>query len=99
MTQIDADTQIELEAETFRTLVKHLRDNPEIQNVDLMNLADFCRNCLSKWYKAADEDKGIELDYELAREFVYGMPYSEWKAKHQKEMTPEQKLRYENKKS
>ncbi|MFL2655079.1 MAG: DUF1244 domain-containing protein [Alphaproteobacteria bacterium] len=99
MTQIDADTQIELEAETFRTLVKHLRDNPEIQNVDLMNLADFCRNCLSKWYKAAAEDKGIELDYELAREFVYGMPYSEWKAKHQKEMTPEQKLRYENKKS
>ena len=96
MTQIDADTQIELEAETFRTLVKHLRDNPEIQNVDLMNLADFCRNCLSKWYKAAAEDKGIELDYELAREFVYGMPYSEWKAKHQKEMTPEQKLRYEN---
>ena len=99
MTQIDADTQIELEAETFRTLVKHLRDNPEIQNVDLMNLADFCRNCLSKWYKAAAEDKGIELDYELAREFLYGMPYSEWKAKHQKEMTPEQKLRYENKKS
>ena len=99
MTQIDADTQIELEAETFRTLVKHLRDNPEIQNVDLMNLADFCRNCLSKWYKAAAEDKGIELDYELAREFVYGTPYSEWKAKHQKEMTPEQKLRYENKKS
>ena len=99
MTQIDAETQIELEAETFRTLVKHLRDNPEIQNVDLMNLADFCRNCLSKWYKAAAEDKGIELDYELAREFVYGMPYSEWKAKHQKEMTPEQKLRYENKKS
>ncbi len=99
MNQIDADTQIELEAETFRTLVKHLRDNPEIQNVDLMNLADFCRNCLSKWYKAAAEDKGIELDYELAREFVYGMPYSEWKAKHQKEMTPEQKLRYENKKS
>ena len=97
MTQIDADTQIELEAETFRTLVKHLRDNPEIQNVDLMNLADFCRNCLSKWYKAAAEDKGIELDYELAREFVYGMPYSEWKAKHQKEATKEQLEDFNNK--
>ena len=99
MTQIDADTQMELEAKTFRTLVQHLKDNPEVQNIDLMNLADFCRNCLSKWYKAAADDKGIELDYELAREVVYGMPYSEWKAKYQKEMTPEQKLRYETKKS
>jgi hypothetical protein len=99
MTQIDADTQIQLEAETYRTLVKHLRDNPEVQNIDLMNLADFCRNCLSKWYKAAADDKGIELDYEVARELVYGMPYSEWKAKYQKEMTSEQKLRYETKKS
>ena len=99
MTQIDADTQIQLEAETYRTLVKHLRDNPEVQNIDLMNLADFCRNCLSKWYKAAADDKGIELDYEVARELVYGMPYSEWKAKYQKGMTPEQKLRYETKKA
>ena len=99
MTQIDTDTQIELEAKTFRTLVENLKDNPEVQNIDLMNLADFCRNCLSKWYKAAADDKGIELDYELAREVVYGMPYSEWKAKYQKEMTAEQKLRYETKKS
>jgi hypothetical protein len=61
-----------------------------VQNIDLMNLADFCRNCLSKWYVAAAEDKGMALDYEQAREAVYGMPYSEWKEKYQKEATPEQ---------
>ena len=95
MTEIDANTRTELEAAAFRTLVQHLRDKPEVQNIDLMNLADFCRNCLSKWYKAAAEDKGLELDYEAARESVYGMPYAEWKAKHQPEMTPEQKAAFD----
>ena len=97
MSEIDANTQTELEAAAFRTLVQHLRDHPEVQNIDLMNLADFCRNCLSKWYKAAAEEKGIELDYEAARELVYGMPYSEWKAKYQKEATSEQKAAFEAK--
>ena len=98
MTEIDANTRTELEAAAFRTLVRHLRNKPEVQNIDLMNLADFCRNCLSKWYKAAAEDKGVELDYEAAREIVYGMPYSEWKAKHQAEATPEQKAAFDAKK-
>jgi hypothetical protein len=87
---MDDATRTELEAAAFRTLVQHLRDKPEVQNIDLMNLADFCRNCLSKWYKAAADEKGLELEYEAAREIVYGMPYAEYKAKHQKEATPEQ---------
>jgi uncharacterized protein len=94
---MDQQTQTELEAAAFRTLVQHLRDNPEVQNIDLMNLADFCRNCLSKWYKAAAEEKGLELDYEVARELVYGMPYAEYKAKHQTEATPEQLARMKEK--
>lgn len=90
MADLDTQTQTELEAAAFRTLVQHLRDHPEVQNIDLMNLADFCRNCLSKWYKAAADEKGIDLDYSVARELVYGMPYGEWKDKHQTEATPEQ---------
>ena len=90
MTQIDADTQIQLEAETYRTLVKHLRDNPEVQNIDLMNLANFCRNCLSKWYSAEAKGRGHDIDYESAREIVYGIPYPEWKNKYQQEATAEQ---------
>ena len=90
MADLDKATQTELEAAAFRTLVQHLRDHPDVQNIDLMNLAYFCRNCLSKWYRAAAEEKGIELDYEDAREIVYGMPYSEWKSKYQSEATPEQ---------
>ncbi|MEX2327157.1 MAG: DUF1244 domain-containing protein [Pseudomonadales bacterium] len=81
---MDDQTRIELEAAAFRRLVQHLDDNKDVQNIDLMNLAGFCRNCLSKWYKAAAEDKGIELDYEEAREIIYGMPYTEWKTKYQK---------------
>ena len=99
MTEIDANTRTELEAAAFRTLVQHLRDKPDVQNIDLMILADFCRNCLSKWYRAAADAKGLELDYEAAREIVYGMPYSEWKAKHQGEMTPEQKAAFDAKHS
>ena len=68
---MDDTTRTELEAAAFRTLVQHLRDKPDVQNIDLMNLADFCRNCLSKWYKAAAEERGMELDYEAAREIVY----------------------------
>jgi hypothetical protein len=98
MADLDQATQTELEAAAFRTLVKHLRDNPEVQNIDLMNLADFCRNCLSKWYRAAAEEMGVELDYEDARELVYGMPYSEWKSKYQTEATPEQLANMQEKK-
>ena len=90
MTNIDDKTRTELEAAAFRTLVTHLRERADVQNIDLMNLSGFCRNCLSKWYVAAAEDNGLEIGYEDAREIVYGMPYSEWKNKHQKEATPEQ---------
>ncbi len=79
-----------LEAAVFRRLLAHLDERKDAQNIDLMNLAGFCRNCLSKWYKAAAEEKGLEVEYEDARELVYGMPYSEWKEKHQQKATPEQ---------
>ena len=91
---MDDKTRTELEAAAFRTLTQHLRDHPDVQNIDLMNLAGFCRNCLSKWMKAAADEKGVALDYEGAREIVYGMPYAEYKAKHQKEATPEQKAAF-----
>ena len=87
---MDKATQTELEAAAFRRLVKHLDERKDVQNIDLMNLAGFCRNCLSKWYKAAAEEKGLEMDYEAAREVIYGEPYSEWKSKYQKEATQEQ---------
>ena len=74
----------ELEAATFRRLVQHLDENKDVQNIDLMNLASFCRNCLSKWYVASAEDKGIHVDYEAARTMIYGMPYEEWKKQYQK---------------
>jgi uncharacterized protein len=83
--EIDAATRTELEAAAFRTLVAHLRERTDVQNIDLMNLAGFCRNCLAKWYRAAAEENGLALDYEGAREIVYGMPYAEWKERHQKE--------------
>jgi hypothetical protein len=92
--RLDRATQTELEAAAFRALVEHLRAHPEVQNIDLMNLAGFCRNCLSKWYRAAAEERGLELSYEDARAIVYGMPYAEWKAKHQSEATPEQKAKF-----
>lgn len=88
---MDDKTRIELEAAAFRTLVAHLRQRTDVQNIDLMNLAGFCRNCLSKWYRAAAEEKGQTMSYEDAREIVYGMPYDEWKTKHQKEASAEQK--------
>ncbi len=82
-TNLDEQTRTELEAAAFRQLVSHLREHTAVQNLDLMNLAGFCRNCLSKWYLAAAEERGIEMDYEQAREIVYGMPYAEWKARYQ----------------
>ena len=87
---IDPNTMEAMEAAAFRRLLDHLRSHPEAQNIDLMILADFCRNCLSKWMMAAAEERGVELDYDQAREHVYGMPYSEWKANHQPPATPEQ---------
>ena len=77
-------TRTELEAAAFRRLVEHLRAHNEVQNIDLMNLAGFCRNCLSKWYRAAAEERGVALSEDEAREIIYGMPYREWKARSQK---------------
>ena len=94
MARIDEQTQIELEAAAFRRLVQHFRDRPDVQNIDLMNLAGFCRNCLSKWYQAAAETKGIEMSYDEAREIVYGMPYETWKAQNQTEATAEQQAAF-----
>ncbi len=83
-------TRTEIEAAAFRRLVQHLRERTGVQNIDLMNLAGFCRNCLAKWYRAAGEERGQAMTYEEAREIVYGMPYETWKARHQKEASPEQ---------
>ena len=91
---MDKQMQTELEAAVFRTLVQHLRAHTDVQNIDLMNLAGFCRNCLSKWYKAAADDRGIAMDDELAREIIYGMPYAVWKKKYNKEATQEQQAAY-----
>jgi uncharacterized protein len=82
--ELDPTTRTELEAAAFRRLVEHLREHPEVQNIELMNLAGFCRNCLSKWYRAAAKERGVELSDPAAREIIYGMPYEAWKAKHQK---------------
>lgn len=76
-------TRVEIEAAAFRHLVEHLRQRNDVQNIDLMNLAGFCRNCLAKWYSSAADEHGIEIDYESAREIIYGMPYSEWKSRYQ----------------
>ena len=92
---MDDQTRTQLEAAAFRRLVAHLRERAEVQNIDLMNLAGFCRNCLSKWYLAEAEQRGIEMDYDAAREIVYGMPYAEWKQKHQTEASPEQMRQFE----
>ncbi len=87
---MDEKTQIELEAAAFRHLVGFLQEKTEVQNIDLMNLAGFCRNCLSKWYVEAAEERDIKLEYEDAREIIYGMPYSDWKNKYQKEASQAQ---------
>jgi len=92
---MDAQTKLELEAAVFRRLVDHLKGRTDVQNIDMMNLAGFCRNCLSNWYQDAAGEKGISLDKAEAREIVYGMPYDEWKAKYQTEATAEQKADFE----
>ena len=81
---MDEATRTELEAAAFRSLVKHLRERTDVQNIDLMELAGFCRNCLSRWYREAGDERGLELTDAEARERVYGMPYEEWKATHQR---------------
>jgi hypothetical protein len=92
---LDERTRTELEAAVFRRLVEHLRARTDVQNIDLMNLAGFCRNCLSNWMKEAADAKGVPLTKEESREAVYGMPYEEWKAKYQREATAEQKAAFE----
>lgn len=91
---VDAKTTTELEAAAFRRLVEHLRGRTDVQNIDLMNLAGFCRNCLSNWLKDAADERGLAVSKDAAREAVYGMPYEEWKTKHQSEATPEQKASF-----
>ena len=91
MTTSDDSARIELEAAAFRRLVEHLRARTDVQNIDLMNLAGFCRNCLSNWYREAAEAKGVAIDKETSREIVYGMPYETWKERYQSEATSEQK--------
>ncbi|QIG46930.1 DUF1244 domain-containing protein [Nordella sp. HKS 07] len=86
----DPNTETELEAAVFRRLVEHLRGRSDVQNIDLMNLAGFCRNCLSNWYEEAAKARGLEVSRDDARQRVYGMPYAEWKAKHQREASPAQ---------
>ena len=90
--------RLELEAATFRRLLEHLQKRSDVQNIDLMNLAGFCRNCLGKWYKAAAAEQGIELTAEAARDGIYGMPYAQWKAQHQKEASAEQLAQFDKSK-
>ena len=90
--------RVNLDAAAFRRLVQHLRSRPDVQNIDLMNLAGFCRNCLGKWYKAAADDLDIELSAEQAREQIYGMPYQEWKSRYQKEASAAQLTAFEKNK-
>ncbi|WP_284262042.1 DUF1244 domain-containing protein [Roseicyclus amphidinii] len=92
---MDDQTKLELEAAAFRRLVRHFDERTDVQNIDLMNLAGFCRNCLSRWYQEAAAERGIEMDKEAAREVVYGMPYEEWKAKHQTEASDAQKAAFD----
>ena len=94
MPNLDQSTRTELEAAAFRRLVEHLRGRADVQNIDLMNLAGFCRNCLSNWYKDAAEERGLPLSKDESREIVYGMPYDEWKERHQAEAAPEKQAEF-----
>lgn len=93
---MDEQTRMEAEAAAFRGLIKHLQKRTDVQNIDLMNLAGFCRNCLSKWYQAEAEQRGVSMNYDEAREHVYGMPYAEWKAHYQSEASADQKALFES---
>ena len=95
--EIPDSTRQALEAATFRRLLQHLDSNKDVQNIDLMNLAGFCRNCLAKWYMAEAADQGLDMDYDTARERVYGMPYGEWKAKYQQPASAEQLEKFNSK--
>ena len=95
MTELTDDQRRDFEAAAFRTLVEHLRTRSDVQNIDLMNLAGFCRNCLSNWYREAANEAGVPLDKEASREIVYGMPYEEWRARHQREASEAQKAAFE----
>ena len=90
MNDTNKNLTMEIQSDVFEMLVKHLQNKTEVQNIDLMNLADFCRNCLSKWYVSAAKEKGIEISYDEARKIIYGMPYNDWKSMYQKEATKEQ---------
>jgi len=92
---IKDNTRIEIEAAVFRRFLKHLDERKDVQNIDLMNLAGFCRNCLSKWYRSEAEARGETIDYDSAREAVYGMPYTQWKEIHQQPATAEQLAAFE----
>ena len=92
---METTVQTELEAAAFRRLVKHFQSHTDVQNIDLMIQADFCRNCLAKWYLEAAQQQSVEINYDQAREIIYGMPYSEWKEKYQQPATPEQLAAYE----
>lgn len=94
---MDKNLQTEIESATLKRLLQHLDENKNVQNIDLMIVADFCRNCLSKWYSAEAKERGVDIDYDAAREYIYGMPYSEWKEKHQQPATAEQKVAFEKK--
>jgi len=95
MPKLDESTRTELEAAAFRRLVEHLRARTDVQNIDLMNLAGFCRNCLSNWYREAAEEQGIPVTKDESREIVYGMPYDDWRAKYQAEPSPDAKATFE----
>jgi hypothetical protein len=95
-TDMDKHQENAIEAAVFRRLLEHLDERKDVQNIDLMNLAGFCRNCLSKWYRAACEEADIAIDYEAARERVYGMPYAQWKSRYQTEATDEQLASFES---
>ncbi|QCL96272.1 DUF1244 domain-containing protein [Agrobacterium tumefaciens] len=95
MTNENDNRQVEFEAAAFRRLVQHLRERHDVQNIDLMNLAGFCRNCLSNWYREAAEEAGVSLSKEASREIVYGMPYEDWKEKYQAEASDAQKAAFE----
>lgn len=98
MTKIDKSLEAELEAATLRKLVAHLRGRTDVQNIDLMNLAGFCRNCLANWYQEAAKERGLELSKDGAREIIYGMPYDEWRKKNQTEASADQKAAFEKSK-
>ncbi len=92
---MDDKTRTELEAAAYRRLVSHLRERSDVQNIDLMNLAGFCRNCLSKWYLAAAQERGLSMTYEDAREIIYGIPYADWKEKYQREASDAQQAAFD----